>query len=113
MLTTLKEAYASYKIENPVDKLSLSKFCDLQPPEVKLIQEIPHSSCLCIYHENVRLLLIALNRNDSKFPMGFRGCIDKIVCNQENVSCILGKCTSCPTIATLKPIEINSSIEWW
>ena len=96
MLTTLKEAYASYKIENPVDKLSLSKFCDLWPPEVKLIQEIPHSSCLCIYHENVRLLLIALNRNDSKFPMEFRGFIDKVVCNQENESCMLGKYTSCP-----------------
>ena len=41
MLTTIKEAHASYKIENPVDKLSLSKFCDLRPPEVKLIQEIP------------------------------------------------------------------------
>ena len=101
MLTTLKEAYASYKIENLVDKLSLSKFCDLGPPEVKLIQEIPYSSCLCIYHENVRLLLIALNRNDNMFPMEFQGFIDKIVCNQENESCMLGKCKSCPTIATI------------
>ena len=72
----------------------MSKFCDLQPPEVKLIQEIPHSSCHCIYHEKVRLLLIALNRNDSKFPMEFQGFIDKIVCNQEKESSMLGKCTS-------------------
>ena len=97
-LTTLKVACASYKIENTVDKLSLSRICDLGPPEVKLIQEIPHSSCLCIYHENVKLLLIALNRNDSMFPMEFRAFIDKIVCNQENESCMVGKCTSCPTI---------------
>lgn len=46
MLTTLEEAYASYKIENPEDKLSLSKFCDPRPPEVKLIHKIPHSLCL-------------------------------------------------------------------
>ena len=63
MFTALKDVYASYKIENPEDKLSLSKFCDLRPPEVKLIHKIPHSLCLWIYHENVRLLLIALNRN--------------------------------------------------
>ena len=58
MLAILKEAYASYRIENPEDKLSLSRFCDLRPPKVKLIQEIPHSSCLCIYQENVKLLLL-------------------------------------------------------
>ena len=45
--------------------------------------------------------------------MEFRGFLDKIVCNQENDSCMLGKCTSWPTIPTLKPIEINSSMKWW
>ena len=45
--------------------------------------------------------------------MEFRGFIDKVVCNQENESCMLGKYTSCPTIATLKPTEINRSIKWW
>ena len=55
---------------------------------------------------------IALYRSDSKFSMEFRRFMDKIVCNQENESCILGECTSCHTIATLKPIEINSSIKW-
>ena len=46
MFTALKDVYASYKIENPEDKLSLSKFCDPRPPEVKLIHKIPHSLCL-------------------------------------------------------------------
>ena len=46
--------------------------------------------------------------------MEFQGFIDKITCNQENESCMLGNvATSCPTIATLKPIEINSLIKWW
>ena len=48
----IKGRYASHKIENPIDKLCLSKFWDLQPPEVKLIREISHSSCFYIYHEN-------------------------------------------------------------
>ena len=37
MLTTWKEAYASYKTENSEEKLSLSEFCDLQPPKFKHI----------------------------------------------------------------------------
>ena len=50
MLTTLKEACSSFKTENPGSKIFFSKFCDMRPPEVKLVQDIPHSSCLCIYH---------------------------------------------------------------
>ena len=53
MLTTLKVAYSSFKTENPGCKICFSKFCDMRPPEVKLLQDIPHSTFLCIYPENV------------------------------------------------------------
>ena len=46
MLTTLKEAYSSFKTENPGPKICSSKFCDMRPPQVKLVQDILHSSCL-------------------------------------------------------------------
>ena len=46
MLTTLKEAYSSFKTENPGPKICFSKFCDMRPPQVKLVQNILHSSCL-------------------------------------------------------------------
>ena len=46
MLTTLKEAYSSFKTENPGPKTCSSKFCDMRPPQVKLVQDILHSSCL-------------------------------------------------------------------
>ena len=67
MLTTLKEAYSSFKTENPGCKICFSKFCDMRPPEVKLVQDIPHSSCLCIY----RVATKNLNVNSRPFP-GFQ-----------------------------------------
>lgn len=62
MLTTLAEAHATFLEENADYKLSMSKFCDLHPPQVQLMKNIPHYSCLCKYHENVKLLLCSLSR---------------------------------------------------
>ena len=77
MLTTLEEAYASYKIENPEDKLSLWSTTTWS-------QDYSRNSpfLVSLYLPwKCKTFLIAINRNDSKFPMGFRGFIDKIVCN--------------------------------
>ena len=42
MLTALKEAYSSFKTETSGSKICFSKFCDMRPPEVKLVQDTPH-----------------------------------------------------------------------
>ena len=68
---TLKEAYSSFKTENPGCKICFSKFCDVKLSEVKLVQDITHSSCLCIYHENVQLILISLNKYVKTIPTEF------------------------------------------
>ncbi len=60
MLMSLKEAYNKFVKENPNNKVGLSKFCELRPAKVKLFDHIPHNVCVCSYHENVRLLLVAL-----------------------------------------------------
>ena len=71
MLTTLKEAYSSFKTENRGCKICFSKFCDVKLSEVKLVQDITHSSCLCICHENVQLILITLNKYVKTIPTEF------------------------------------------
>ena len=59
MLMSLKEAHAKFVEEHPNNKIGLSKFCKMRPPNVKLFDHIPHHVCVCPYHENVHLLLIA------------------------------------------------------
>ena len=67
------------------------------------MQNIPHSSCLGIYHENVRLLLVTLNKYVKTIPTEFRSFIELIVCDQNSEDCMLG--------GMLK--MSNISITWW
>ena len=64
MLMSLSEAYAKFE-EHPSHKIGRSKFCELRPKNVKLFDHIPHHVCVCSYHDNVRLLLIALREHTS------------------------------------------------
>ena len=63
LLMSLREAYKKFKEENPSLKVGLTRFCELRPAHVKLFDQIPHQVCVCSYHENVRLLLAALNEH--------------------------------------------------
>ena len=63
MLMSLREAYHKLKDQYPSLKVGLSKFCDLRHVHVKLFDQLPHQVCVCSYHENVRLLLVALKEH--------------------------------------------------
>ena len=113
LLTTLKEAYSIFCNENPNFQIGFSKFCDLQPQQVKLIQDVPHSACLCSYHDNVRLLLVALNKHDKTIPTEFHDFIAKLVCNQESEECMFSICCDCLSIIILTPEIDHNDISWW
>lgn len=55
MEMTISQAFHSFVIENPSLNIGKSKFFSLRPKEVK--PESPHDVCLCIYHENMSLLI--------------------------------------------------------
>ena len=52
--------------ENQNINLSRSSFADLRPPFVVPKAALTHRNCLCLYHENVCLLLIFLNTDAHK-----------------------------------------------
>jgi hypothetical protein len=62
-LVSLREAYNKFKKEYPSLKVGLTKFCEWRPAHVKLFEQIPHQVCVCSYHKNVRLLLVALKEH--------------------------------------------------
>ena len=77
------------------------------------MQGVSHSACLCSYHENVRLLLVALNKHDKTIPTEFHDFIAKLICNQESEECMFGICCDCPSI-TILTCEIDyNDISWW
>lgn len=98
MLMTLKEAHQLFKESHKDIKCGLSVFCSSRPIFVKCLSEVPHNTCTCKYHENVRMLLKALSKavNPPKsVPTEFRLFLNEVVCNQENESCMLNQCASC------------------
>eukprot|EP00794_Sanderia_malayensis_P001513 gene1513-1671_t len=64
---SLAEAHQLYLEENPDYSIGRSKFFQLRPKNVKLFDKMPHSVCVCMYHENIRLLLNALE-NCTELP---------------------------------------------
>ena len=63
LLMSLKEAYHLFKSEHENVPVTLSEFCDLRPQNVKLFDQIPHNVCVCMYNENVHLILQELSKH--------------------------------------------------
>ena len=87
---TFNEAYKMFCIDYPYIKLGRTSFHSCKPDHVMLRSETPANSCLCIYHENLRLLVISI----SCFPQ-LKEFISSIVCDTTKRECMLQTCTIC------------------
>lgn len=62
ILHNLKDVYLAFKENYPSDKIGFTKFCELRPKEcVTVNSHGMHNVCVCIYHQNVKLMMPALN----------------------------------------------------
>ena len=91
---SLSEAHGLFLQTHASVLISKSKFCELKPPHVKLNDKIPHNVCVCIYHENVRLLLSVLQIN-SQLSASFSDFLAQITCDQTNKKCMDRECVLC------------------
>ena len=80
MIMSLREAWNKFKEQHSTPKMCLSKFCELQPPNIKLFDQLPHQVCLCSYHENVRLLLVGLGEHTS-LSTEFSSFVEQVTCD--------------------------------
>ena len=120
LLMNVDELYSIFKNEyveqGRKPPCGRSIFSDLRPLNVILAgPKNTHNICVCVYHQNVKLMLESIRENSS-----ISLWIAKMVCNTENEDCMLGKCNKCPTTdlveqelyeATLTCEEISFS-EW-
>lgn len=94
LLMSLREAYTLFKEKNPDSKIGKSRFCNAKPKHVLCFADLPHNVCVCVYHENIRLILSAL-KSHSELPIEFKPFIDKIVCNSKSKDCMTQSCLIC------------------
>ena len=61
MMYTLSKAFEMF-CEHPKAKISQSTFCNCMADHVMLRANTPADMCLCTYHENMHLLVIAIEK---------------------------------------------------
>ena len=80
---------------------SFSKFFELRPGNIKLMgPKGTHSVCVCVYHQNVFLMLSAIKAEKHTKHM----FMDSAVCSIDNPYCMYGNCSSCPGIEPVKSL---------
>lgn len=98
ILCNLKELFAAFKVKYPDIKISFSKFASLRPKWcIAVGPKGTHSVCVCTKHQNVKLMLgaVDLERN-------YHDLMEMIVCDRESKECMLHRCPSCPGIEPLQ-----------
>ena len=98
---TINEAYKLFCIDYPY--IYRTSFYSCKPDHVVLRSETPANSCLCIYHENMRLMITSSNG----FPNLKRHFISSIVCDSKRRDSMLQTCTSCGNSKVSQEIHQN------
>ena len=94
----MQELYTAFIEKHPKVNIRSSKFCALRPKwSVLAGSKMTHSVCNCSTHQNVVLLVDAID-----WDLAYKELIKKIVYNPQSNKCIMHWCESCPGIATLK-----------
>lgn len=99
VLMNLREAFELFKSENPNDKIGFSKFASLRPPECVLAGSTHgvHTTCVCTYHQNVKLIFDALIKNRLiNGKDSFRDLFEHMLCDEITEKCYLNECVLCP-----------------
>lgn len=108
LLLDLRGLYSLYQEKVGQQAVSFSTFAQLRPQNCILAGGSgTHSVCVCTIHENVRLMLEAVNlpkiTANSKHPMNtYKDCLQRITCSNATDKCFLGNCNKCPTLDNFK-----------
>ncbi|XP_045030450.1 uncharacterized protein LOC123472639 [Daphnia magna] len=106
LLVNVDELHSDYKKKykniDGIKTFGLSAFADLRPKHVITVGSSgSHSVCVCIYHQNVKLMLSAIGLGEERHLL-----MDKVVCSVYNKTCMVTRCPSCP-----KSEALESSLE--
>lgn len=94
ILCNLKELYVHFKNSYTGLKVGLSKFRALRPKWCVLAgSSETHTVCVCIYHQNVKLMLEGGNVN-----VDYKDLLELIVCSVDQFDCMMGECPNCPGV---------------
>ncbi|CAF0859590.1 unnamed protein product [Adineta ricciae] len=107
LFNNLRETYKLFKEEHHTVDIGRSSFATLKPPYVVPKAALAHRNCLCLYHENICLLLKSRDKYvTSKCCSSLETFTNSLVCSTNNEECMFSSCTLCEDFFTEK-IEEN------
>lgn len=114
LLSNLNELYTQFKNEHENVKVSFTKFTQLRPAHCVLAGSSgTHVVCVCVHHENVKLMLSVINlehlTKDTELPLkDYHDCIiEAIVCAKPLAACYLGDYLDCPNTTRIKELLLK------
>lgn len=116
LIMTILELYNAFKLDFPDIKVGKSKFAQFRPNHVKSKQSIPHNQCLCIYHQNVNLILEKLKPHAAKLSTNSEVFIDTMCCESFSADCAYYQtCLNCDLSCNFKffeNINLDTLVTW-
>ncbi|CAM4848043.1 unnamed protein product [Rotaria magnacalcarata] len=118
LLYTIREAYELFLAENPGISLGRTVFADVRPKYVVVKSSMAHRVCVCIYHENVNLLLNSLCKHvNGSVCSDLHSFTSALVCDESNYDCMSSNCFTCANYFDLyiksNAIDKNTLIKWY
>ena len=106
--------YISYKEAHSEYPVSFSKFAQLRPKHCILAGASgTHTVCVCTIHQNVKLMLDAINIKELtkhfQNPIkDYKDCLKQIMCQNPTPSCHLNECSKCTGTEKLHEKLLNA-----
>ena len=83
------------------------KVCNLRPAVVKRFDQISHSVCICMYHENVRLVILGVGKQ-TNLSSSFSVFASQVTCDDQSKKCVYRQCDNCKELLeTFKGQSVN------
>lgn len=107
LLSSLKEAYLAFKLEEPDVKVGFSSFASLRPRNIVIPGSSgTHSVCVCTFHQNVKLMIYSsgIGQLDlgSEGRNTYKEFLRVTMCDPPTEKCWLGACEECPGTDNLR-----------
>lgn len=104
MLLNINEAYRIFKTEFNL-QIGISKFSFLRPKWCVFAGSPgTHNVCLCIIHQNCKLMVQAMDQF-----LDYKTILNSMVCDVNNYACMTDKCNQCPGGRNIDSFIITSS----
>ncbi|CAF1419565.1 unnamed protein product [Rotaria sordida] len=118
LLYTIREAYELFLAENPGISVGRTAFAEIRPKHISVKSSMARRVYICIYHENVNLLLNSLSKHvNGSLCSNLYSFTSALVYDESNYDCMSSNCFTSENYFDLNiknnVIDRHVQIKWY